>query len=380
MTESITHRQRRQRGALRLEAAGWVLRIRDDQSAPDGMLKRTERRIPVGQWSSKAQARRAADALLARLNPNGSRIGSGTTVAQFAEIFLSDRVTLMKPSSALAARSAIRKHIAPTLGHFHLDQLGDRAPQLLVNSMNAAGCSRKTAKNVVSVLSGLMRLARRYGHACPVLARDAIALPPASIEVERRFFSPTESGKILSAAPYPWRALYALLAFTGMRIGEALGLTWQHVNIEASLLHIRQSCVFGRIQTTKSKGSAVDLAMPDALREILTLHNRKHWPSNPTGLLFATEDGRPLLSSEVRAKQLHPLLDQLSIARGGFHAFRHGHATNLFSVGASAPTVRGILRHSDLHTTLKYTHTIASDQRDAAERVANRITVAGGNA
>lgn len=369
-------KQRRQRGALRQEGQRWVLRIRDDVTDADGQCRRPERRLDVGtvaEFPVRSKARQAADTLLARLNPRAPRMGSGMTLTDFAEIFEADHLAMLKPASAHAARSMLRRHITPTLGCLPLDQLQGRAPQLLVNKMAATGCSRKTIKNAVSVLSSLLRLARRYGHPCPPLGRDAITLPPAPVNRERRFFTAADSGRIIQAAPFPWRALYALLAFTGMRIGEALGLAWSHVDFSSGLLHVRQSCVLGQIQTTKSQNSAVDLPMPQSLREILAAF-QVHWQPNASGLLFADDVGVPLKADVVRNLQLRPLLKALAIAPAGFHAWRHGHATALFSAGVSAPTVRGLLRHSDLRTTLGYTHTVASEQRDAVERVANLIT------
>jgi site-specific recombinase XerD len=93
---------------------------------------------------------------------------------------------------------------------------------------------------------------------------------------------------------------------------------------------------------------------------------RSDWTPNEAGLLFANR-GAPYWSSNVRRYHFHPLLERLGIPRGGLHAFRHGHATNLFASGVSAPTVKGMLRHGDIKVTLGYTHMASSEQRAAAE-------------
>jgi integrase len=57
---------------------------------------------------------------------------------------------------------------------------------------------------------------------------------------------------------------------------------------------------------------------------------------------------------------LHPIRERLGIPRGAFHAFRHGHATIMFSEGGANPkTVMDSMGHSDIKTTMRYTHAIS---------------------
>jgi integrase len=73
----------------------------------------------------------------------------------------------------------------------------------------------------------------------------------------------------------------------------------------------------------------------------------------------------------VRRKVLHPIRERLGIPRGAFHAFRHGHATTMFSEGGASPkVVLDQMGHSDVRTTMRYTHSVASDRREAVERCA----------
>ena len=69
--------------------------------------------------------------------------------------------------------------------------------------------------------------------------------------------------------------------------------------------------------------------------------------------------------------RLWPILDALSIPRCGMHAFRHGHGTLMHSSGASLKVTQAQLRHADSSTTSRYyLHVVDSEQRDAAEKVA----------
>jgi site-specific recombinase XerD len=83
------------------------------------------------------------------------------------------------------------------------------------------------------------------------------------------------------------------------------------------------------------------------------------------GLLFANRKGSPIGPRYVRKKVLDPVREGLGIPRGAFHAFRHGHATTMFSVGGANPKmVQDSIGHSDIKTTTRYTHAISNDRRE----------------
>jgi integrase len=120
--------------------------------------------------------------------------------------------------------------------------------------------------------------------------------------------------------------------------------------------------------TVKSNSSRRDLPLPEALAAMLAGY-RTRWRPNELGLLFANRKGQPTGAQYVRRKVLHPIRERLGIPRGAFHAFRHGHAAIMFSEGGANPkTVMDSMGHSDLKTTLRYTHAISNDRREAVER------------
>lgn len=363
-------RRRYQRGALRKERRRWILRLRTDAPVEPGeKRKRIERRIvvgTVGDLPTRALARRAADALLPSINPTRNRSAEGMTVAGFAPVYLADVVSLMKPASGRSARSLVMHYIVPMLGHYRLEMITGRVPQQFVAKLHAKKLARKSLINVLVVLGRLLDLATDQGYPCARFTRRSVKLPADELESEERCFTPEERDAIIANAGEPWRVLYALLGYLGLRINEGIGLAWEHIDFEASIIRIRQGVVLGKLQTLKSKNSKADLPMSDTLRELLAGY-RLTWRENPLGLLFTSVRGKPLWADSLRRYQFEPLLERLGIPAAGFHAFRHGAATNLFKGGAQAPTVRSILRHGDLKTTMRYTHVVLEDQRAAVE-------------
>jgi integrase len=157
------------------------------------------------------------------------------------------------------------------------------------------------------------------------------------------------------------------MAYLGLRTGEAVGVAWEHIDLDAGVLRVRQSNWRGKLLTVKSKSSVRDLPLPQVLMEMLKQY-RPRWRSNPLGLLFTNAKGQPITSCYVRRDILHPIRERLGIARGGFHAFRHGLGTALMRDGANPRVVQEQLGHADLRMLQRYAHVVPEDQRSAVER------------
>jgi integrase len=65
--------------------------------------------------------------------------------------------------------------------------------------------------------------------------------PTEEVQTEARFFTVEEVGKIIAAAREPYKTMFWLLAMTGMRAGEMLGLQWADIDFEKGLLNIRNT-------------------------------------------------------------------------------------------------------------------------------------------
>ncbi len=175
--------------------------------------------------------------------------------------------------------------------------------------------------------------------------------------------------RILSDPSYAAEAPRYFLR-TGIRSGEILGLRVSDLDFDANLIHIRQSCWQGQIQTLKTKASKNSVHMTTGVRVKLLdyLKDHKH------ELLFVNRNGRPYSRDKVVAKVLHPMLDELGIKhkgrRCGLHAFRHGLGTLLASNKASVASTQRQLRHKDPRTTFGlYVHVVPNDLIQDIERI-----------
>jgi len=98
----------------------------------------------------------------------------------------------------------------------------------------------------------------------------------------------------------------------------------------------------------------------------LRAHLKRH--DGKRELLFTNRRGRAFSANKLREKQLHSLLDQLHIPRGGCHSIRHGVASALLADGVTPAVVQKQLRHGDPRITRGiYGHVIGDQQRSAVQ-------------
>ncbi len=284
---------------------------------------------------------------------------------RYAEHYQRAYVAILKPASRAAFGCYLRRHLVPHLAVTWLHEIDLSAVQQLIAHLAGLRLARGTIRGVVNLLRRMLSRAALEGYAATPIGARAVTLPKLTgVEYVARSFSASETSAILAAAAEPWATLYAIYAHMGLRAGEALGLTWAHVDFERSGLLVRQSANRGQIQSLKSRNSRADLPMPEELVKRLVAY-RKIWKPNVLGLLFANRRGEPLWSGSVRRDQLAPLLQRLGIEHAGLHAWRHALASDLFRAGVGAPAVKAFLRHGDIATTLRYSRTTLADLRAA---------------
>jgi integrase len=121
-----------------------------------------------------------------------------------------------------------------------------------------------------------------------------------------------------------WKVLFALLARTGMRIGEAIGLEVEDLDLAAGMIRVRRSIWKGKAITPKTKRSKRPIYIEPALVEMLSAY----LTGRTTGRVFHTASGKPHSRHNVWRK-LRQLLKVLGLKAGGCHAFRHGRVSML---------------------------------------------------
>jgi len=183
-------------------------------------------------------------------------------------------------------------------------------------------------------------------------------------------FTVREVEQIVSRAKGRYRVLFALLAGTGLRIGEALGLkVGEHVSEDCKTLYIRQSVWNGTEQDPKTENAIRDVDVCSELAAML-----KEYIGNQTkGFLFHADSGKPLLQRNILRDGLNPILSKLNLKQDGkaFHSFRRFRVMHLRKNRVPWDLEKFWIGHANKDVTDKYATQLQEDvdwRKDVADR------------
>ena len=256
------------------------------------------------------------------------------------------------------------------------------------------GLSPRMVEYVHSILHVALRDAMRWSRV-PRNVADA-ATPPPKGATRAPQSNPWNAGELRRfldfVADSRYLPAWVFLATTGCRRGEALGVGWKDINLDAATAVISRQVsaidhhvVIKPLPKTK-RGHIIrlDTATVDMLRGWKAHQNQEKLLAGPgyidQDFVFAMPDGSPYqpdrFSREFDRKQeqynrAHP---ENPLPRLVLHGLRHTWATLALEEGIDIKIVSERLNHSSTHVTREiYTHVTPPMQSDAAERVAGRI-------
>jgi integrase len=133
-------------------------------------------------------------------------------------------------------------------------------------------------------------------------------------------FSASEIEMIISKARAPYQTLYALLAGSGLRVGEAVGLRVEHVLDNCTRLVVEQSVWGGKEQEPKTASAHREVDICEELAFLL----HRHIGDRKEGFVFQTRTGRPISPRNIERDSLDPILVEMEAKKDGklFHSFR----------------------------------------------------------
>jgi integrase len=309
--------------------------------------------------------------------------GKVPTVGQWLEHWLETIAAhKVRPSTLVRYRQLVRNQLIPGLGHHRLDRLQPEHVERLYAHLLASELAPASVLQAHRVLSRALRVAMQRDR----VARNVCALvdAPRVEHQEVRPLSAEEARRLLDAARgrrngARWSVALAL----GLRQGEALGLSWDAVDLDRGTLAVRQA-----LQRQPSKGLVLvppksragrrTLALPGPLREALRAQRTaqlaermlagSEW--HDKNLVFCQPNGRPL-DPRNDHREWHELLAEAHVRPARLHDARHTAATLLLQQGVAARVAMEVLGHSQISLTLgTYSHVAPELAEDAAQLMA----------
>jgi integrase len=162
-------------------------------------------------------------------------------------------------------------------------------------------------------------------------------------------FTAAEVTTIISKAEGQFRTLYALLAGSGLRIEEAIGLQVQDAH--GAVLQVRHSHWNGELYSPKTAAGVRAVDLHCSLASLL----REHIGNRKSGFVFQSSRGTPLSRSNVLRRSLHKILVAMGQEKSGFHGFRRFRITHLRKQRVMEVLLRIWVGHSTHGITDNYT-------------------------
>ena len=312
----------------------------------------------------------------------------GVCVADAASVTVADAAELwlvrcesegLEHSTIIQYRAHVRNHIAPLLGSQKLSRLTVPAIEAFRDKLVKTR-SKALSQKIVTSLKALLKDAMRRGlirqnvatqtrvkisarHKTKIaipakseirclLTKSAEIWPLTKVQVTRQ-----REQRIVAV---PWRPLIVTALFTGMRLSELRGLTWEYVSFAEGLIKVRQRADFrGVIGYPKSEAGNRDIPLPP-----IVINTLKIWklacPNTSGNWVFPGKDGAIPTTKNVRGQCWLPLLRSLGLTttegdvelpKYRFHDLRHVAASLFIEQGMQPKRVQEIMGHSSIKIT-----------------------------
>jgi integrase len=270
-------------------------------------------------------------------------------------------------------RQQVETHIIPAIGDIPLDKL---TPQIIQQQLIAGKLQEGLAPRTVLHIRSVLRSAFSQAEKWLLVPRNVVKLtePPRKKKKEIRVLTPEQAQTFVEACKsHRLGPLYCAMLALGIRLGEALGLKWEEVDLDAGTAFVRRAIQRVELEDGTSELQIVELksdtsyrvlVIPASIIPILTKHraaqNRERLVAGSrwqkTGFAFTSTIGTPLDERNVR-REFYALLKEAKLARIRLHDLRHSFATILLATGEHPKVVQEMLGHSSVQLTLDtYSH------------------------
>ena len=333
--------------------------------------------------------------------------GKSLKFTDFVEIWKRDYGSKeLAPSTYKRYCRMLETRILPYFGHFYINKIRPtdimQFYDLLSRDTQLVRKKSNNGKKTLKPLSGKTilehhRLLRAMLHKAIywqlIVSNPAERVqPPKAIKPKRRYYDDEqckvllENLTTLGEDQIKYKVAIILTVFTGVRLGELMGLEWHDVDFKTGIISINRSSQYLAdkgvfTKTPKTESSIREVAIPDFV--ISLLEEYKLWYEEQKSIygelwtdsdrLFVQADGKPMHPSTI-SKWFVKYVAQIGLPVINFHGLRHTNATLLISQNIDVAVVAARLGHAQITTTFNfYVHPIISHNRQAGSVLENLL-------
>ena len=299
----------------------------------------------------------------------------------------------VKESTLHKTMVVFRDHIIPKLGKYKINLITINTLQKQAYEWHS---KYKNYKKMINYTFAVFNYAHRMGYISSN-PKDKFIMPKKVQEQQNedlKYYTKEELITLFKHlekdATNEWFTFFRLLAYTGIRKGECLALTWNDIDFKNNTLTVNKTISVGLnnkqiIQDPKSFNSFRTISIDTNTMMILKKWKTEqasmllkfgHNSMNKNQLLFSTASSNKMYTLSKPRTVLKKVCDKNNFKFIHIHGFRHTHASLLFESGVTMESVKERLGHSDIQTTVNiYTHITQKNKDKTAKKFANYMGI-----
>ena len=343
------------------------------------------RQVSRAGFATKREAQAALDEHLARLRAGLADVQNLTVETYLTEWLAAKRN--LRDTTRRNYATPLRRYLVPTLGPTKLIELRPHHLDSLYGDLidgRIPGATAITVHHVHRTLRSALNSAvkRRLIPWNPALHVEL----PQRLHTAGQVWNPEDVRRFLDAsADHQLGLVFHVIAFTGMRRGESLGLHWTDVHPEGPHLVVRCQIVNAAhgpaLGLPKTRAGARVVPIDTFTSQLLEEHRKQQvlqqsaWGDGwaDTGLVFTREDGA-MVAPDQASRAFKQIVKRAGLPRIRLHDLRHTHASLALAAGVDIKVVSARLGHSTTAITSDlYTHVIPTVAWAAANAIAATI-------
>lgn len=344
---------------------------------PSGLDGRRNRRHV--QAPTKREALEKAEEIRQEFARDGLIVNPKMLVSELLDIWERFVLPVQKSPNTQASIKLSCRYLKKHLGTIQATALSARHIDAMFESCKLAKASK--VKHLARLKQAL-RWGMKRGHVARNVA-ELVDTPNGKV-AETRALNSDEVERFLRAAKGESQELFCLvLVAFGLRFGEALGLSWDDMDLDEGILYVRRQAlrnpetkVTEHVERLKTKSSRRAIALSVPVAEMFKLHLEEQGSaSNPRNLVFVSASGGFLDHSNMR-RAIQRIADKADVGRVTPNVMRRTACSQLVDDGVSLVRVADLLGHSDTRTTEKhYRKNLRDVEPCAADRSARLVEV-----
>ncbi len=333
--------------------------------------------------------------------------GKSLKFSEFVEVWKRDYGSKeLAPTTYKRYCRMLETRILPYFGHFYINKIRptdimkfydllEKDTQLVRKKGNNGSKTKKplSGKTILEHHRLLRAMLHRAVYWQLIVSNPAERVQPPRAKKPKRRSYDDEQTKILlenleklTVEDTKYKVAIILTIFTGVRLGELMGLEWQDVDFRNGIISINRSSqylsdmgVFTKVPKTES--SIREIAIPEFI--ISLLEEYKLWYEDQkliygelwtdSDRLFVQADGKPMHPSTI-SKWFVKYVGQIGLPVINFHGLRHTNASLLVAQNIDIAVISARLGHAQISTTLDfYVHPLLSHNRKAGYALENLL-------